>query len=53
MVDTHGMRAQVDHRSTNEILDALIHASIPILSFESEGGNLLDAFLPLTEGAVA
>ena len=34
----------------NMILGALIHAEIPILSFESEGGRLQDVFLQLTEG---
>jgi hypothetical protein len=42
-----------DHDSTNAILGALIGAEISILSFESEGGNLHDAFLQLTGGANA
>src|SRR3990170_6949368 len=43
----------VDHTATNAILAALVRAEIPVLSFESEGGNLHDAFLQLTEGAIA
>jgi ABC-2 type transport system ATP-binding protein len=52
LVDPDGGRS-VDHGATNAILDALIRAQIPVLSFESEGGNLHDAFLQLTEGAIA
>jgi len=33
----------------NRILEALIRAEIPILSFEAEGGRLHDVFLHLTE----
>jgi hypothetical protein len=32
----------------NRILEALIRAGIPVLSFETEGGRLHDAFLRLT-----
>jgi len=53
MVDQDGAGPSVDQESTNEVLDALIHAGISILSFESEGGNLQDAFLQLTEGSIA
>jgi ABC-2 type transport system ATP-binding protein len=38
-----------DYRGQNNILDALIRAEIPILSFEAEGGRLQDVFLQLTE----
>jgi ABC-2 type transport system ATP-binding protein len=53
MVDPDGKGTSVDDGSTNEILEALIRAEIPILSFESEGGNLHDAFLQLTDGAIS
>lgn len=36
----------------NTILEALIHAQIPILSFEAEGGRLQDIFLHLTEEVI-
>lgn len=36
----------------NKILEGLIRADIPILSFESEGGRLQDVFLQLTEEAI-
>jgi ABC-2 type transport system ATP-binding protein len=45
--------ADVDYRATNDILAALIHAGVPILSFQAEGGGLQDAFLHLTEGITA
>ena len=35
---------------TNRILETLIRADIPILSFEPEGGRLQDVFLNLTTG---
>ena len=37
-----------DHRGKNRLLEALIRAEIPILSFDSEGGRLQDVFLHLT-----
>jgi len=40
------------HQNNNSILSALIHAKIPILSFEVEGGKLQDAFLHLTEETI-
>jgi ABC-2 type transport system ATP-binding protein len=43
--------ASGDHQATNQILDALVRAQIPVLSFEIEGGRLRDAFMQLTEGA--
>lgn len=36
----------------NTILSALIHAKIPILGFEVEGGRLQDVFLRLTEESI-
>jgi len=36
----------------NKVLSALIHAKIPILRFEAEGGKLQDVFLQLTEDTV-
>ena len=41
-----------DYQSRNSILDALIRADIPILSFEAEGGRLQDVFLQLTEESI-
>ena len=38
------------HRATNGILEVLVRADIPVLSFEIEGGRLQDAFLQLTAG---
>ena len=37
------------HLINNKILSALIRARIPVLSFETEGSRLQDAFLRLTE----
>ncbi|HXF63255.1 MAG TPA: hypothetical protein VNK95_16630, partial [Caldilineaceae bacterium] len=42
----------MDHYVTNGLLDALIRAEIPILSFQAEGAGLQDAFLHLTEEAM-
>jgi ABC-2 type transport system ATP-binding protein len=42
--------ASREMQMNNRVLDALIRAEIPILSFESEGGRLQDVFLQLTEG---
>jgi len=39
-----------NHQASNEILEALVRAGIPVLGFEIEGGRLQDAFLQLTEG---
>jgi len=41
-----------EHRVKNGILDALIRADIPILSFEAGGGRLQDVFLQLTAEAI-
>ncbi|HEX2184920.1 MAG TPA: efflux RND transporter permease subunit, partial [Chloroflexota bacterium] len=38
-----------DREFKNAILDALIRAGVPVLSFEAEGGRLQDVFLELTE----
>lgn len=40
-----------DNRVNNRILEALIRADIPVLSFGAEGGRLQDVFLHLTEEA--
>ena len=48
---TDGDAANV-HQINNKILSALIHAKIPILGFEVEGGRLQDVFLHLTEEAI-
>lgn len=37
------------YQTNNKILEELIHAQIPILSFEAVGGRLQDVFLHLTE----
>ena len=37
-----------NHRNNNPILEALIRAGIPVLSYEPEGGRLQDVFLHLT-----
>jgi ABC-2 type transport system ATP-binding protein len=41
-----------DHPVNNRILESLIRADIPILSFEPEGGRLQDVFLQLTAGGI-
>ena len=41
-----------DPGSRNKILEALIQAGIPILSYEAEGGRLQDVFLQLTEESI-
>jgi len=41
-----------EHRVKNGILEALIRAEIPILSFETGGGRLQDVFLQLTAEAI-
>jgi len=41
-----------DYRVSNRILEALIRAEIPVLSFGADGGRLQDAFLHLTEEAI-
>ena len=47
----HGTLSGDDHLN-NRILQALLRAEIPILSFEPEGGRLQDVFLHLTAGAI-
>jgi ABC-2 type transport system ATP-binding protein len=42
----------VDPYTTNQILEALIRAGIPILSMQADGGGLHDAFLHLTEETI-
>ncbi|MBM2836712.1 MAG: transporter ATP-binding protein [candidate division NC10 bacterium] len=41
-----------EYHVNNRILEALIRAEIPILSFGAEGGRLQDVFLHLTEEAI-
>jgi len=41
-----------DYHDKNRLLEALIRAEIPILSYEAEGGRLRDIFLHLTEGTI-
>lgn len=52
LVDATNGASAADHYVTNRILDALIRAEIPILSFQAEGGGLQDAFLHLTEEVI-
>jgi ABC-2 type transport system ATP-binding protein len=40
-----------DQQINNQLLDALIRAGIPVLSYEPEGGRLQDVFLHLTGGS--
>jgi ABC-2 type transport system ATP-binding protein len=47
----HGTSSE-DYHVNNRILEALIRAEIPILSFEAEGGRLQDVFFHLTEEAI-
>ena len=44
--------ASSENHLNNTILQALIRADIPILSFEPEGGRLQDVFLNLTAGGI-
>jgi ABC-2 type transport system ATP-binding protein len=52
------LRVEVDETGqegdpiNNGILDALIHAGIPVLGFEPQGGRLQDVFLDLTTKAL-
>jgi hypothetical protein len=50
-VPANGTSAE-EHHVNNRILEALIRAEIPILSFGAEGGRLQDVFLQLTEEAI-
>lgn len=49
-VELNGILPEGEHIN-NKILNTLIRAEIPILSFEAEGGRLQDVFLNLTEEA--
>jgi ABC-2 type transport system ATP-binding protein len=44
--------AALDSTLTNQMLNALITAEIPVLGFQTEGGGLQDAFLRLTEEVI-
>jgi ABC-2 type transport system ATP-binding protein len=44
--------AAEDHQINNRVLETLLRAEIPILSFEPEGGRLQDVFLQLTSGGI-
>jgi ABC-2 type transport system ATP-binding protein len=52
LVDAGNGASPEETRVNNRILEALIHAQIPILSFGAEGGRLQDIFLQLTEETV-
>ena len=41
-----------DGAINNRILETLIHAGIPVLSFDPEGGRLQDVFMQLTAGGI-
>jgi ABC-2 type transport system ATP-binding protein len=47
-----GAASSENHHVNNRILEALIRAGIPVLSFEGEGGRLQDVFLNLTAEAI-
>jgi ABC-2 type transport system ATP-binding protein len=51
LADPDGASAPDDYLN-NKILEALIRAEIPILSFGAEGGRLQDVFLDLTEETI-
>ncbi|MCM8750226.1 ABC transporter ATP-binding protein [Thermomicrobiaceae bacterium CFH 74404] len=44
--------APEDNTANNAVLEALIQAKIPILTFEAEGSRLQEVFLQLTEEAI-
>jgi ABC-2 type transport system ATP-binding protein len=44
--------AAEDHHTNNRVLETLLRAEIPVLSFEPEGGRLQDVFLQLTAGGI-
>jgi ABC-2 type transport system ATP-binding protein len=44
--------AAEDQFINNRVLEALLRAEIPVLSFEPEGGRLQDVFLQLTAGGI-
>ena len=44
--------AAEDHLTNNRVLETLLRAEIPVLSFEPEGGRLQDVFLQLTAGGI-
>jgi ABC-2 type transport system ATP-binding protein len=44
--------AAEDHFINNRVLETLLRAEIPVLSFEPEGGRLQDVFLQLTAGGI-
>lgn len=46
------LNGAADNGINNRILDALIRADVPILSFEPQGGRLQDVFLDLTARAI-
>jgi hypothetical protein len=52
LVDSGGTSAE-QQQVHNQILEGLIHAHIPVLSFAAEGSRLQEAFLHLTEGEIA
>jgi ABC-2 type transport system ATP-binding protein len=50
LAEPAGSAGTEDHEATNRVLEALVDADVPVLSFEVEGSRLQDAFLQLTEG---
>lgn len=52
LADSNNETGPVESLQNNMILEGLIRAQIPIVSFEAEGGRLQDVFLHLTKEAV-
>ena len=52
LADSPNGTSAENYQINNRILEALIRADIPILSFGAEGGRLQDVFLHLTEEAI-
>lgn len=52
-VELTGPAEVEDYELNNRILEALIRADIPVLSFGAEGGRLQEVFLHLTEEAIS
>lgn len=52
LVEATADTSSEQRQTKNELLDALMRAKIPVLTFEAEGGRLQDVFFQLTEEAV-
>ncbi len=53
LADADGGGLEQEHHLNNRLLEALIRANIPILSFAVEGGRLQDVFLNLTAETIS